>query len=372
MPNLSMPSIRRRSLLLGSGAAAVAAAMPLSPARAATKTVGFIYVGSRDDFGYNQSHAEGAAVLKKMPGITVVEQERVPETVACANAMESMVQLDGASLIFPTSFGYFNPYMLKAATKNPDVTYMHCGGLWSAGDPTNAHSYFGYIDEAVYVSGIVAGHMTKTKKFGFVAAKPIPQVLRNINAFMLGAQTVNPSITMQVIFTGDWFLPVREAEATNSLADQGADVITCHVDSPKVVIETAEKRGLFTCGYHANQAPLAPKGYLTGAEWNWTYLYPKWVAQLQSGETLPNYIRGGFQEGFVKSSPYNAIVPAAARAEADAVRDGFKSGSYAIFVGPIKDNKGNTVIANGVVKNEHDKSLESMDYLVAGVAGSAS
>jgi simple sugar transport system substrate-binding protein len=262
--------------------------------------------------------------------------------------------------------------MLKAATKNPDVTYMHCGGLWSAGDPTNAHSYFGYIDEAVYVSGIVAGHMTKTKKFGFVAAKPIPQVLRNINAFMLGAQTVNPAITMQVIFTGDWFLPVREAEATNSLADQGADVITCHVDSPKVVIETAEKRGLFTCGYHADQAPLAPKGYLTGAEWNWTYLYPKWVAQLQSGETLPNYIRGGFQEGFVKSSPYNAIVPAAARAEADAVRDGFKSGSYAIFVGPIKDNKGNTVIANGVVKNEHDKSLESMDYLVAGVAGSAS
>jgi simple sugar transport system substrate-binding protein len=353
-------------------ATAAAASLPGRALADAKKTVGFIYVGSRDDFGYNQAHAEGAAALRKMPGITVVEQERVPETVACADTMESMVELDGASLIFPTSFGYFNPYMLKAATRHPDVTYMHCGGLWAAGDPANAHSYFGYIDEAVYVSGIVAGHMTKTKKFGFVAAKPIPQVLRNINAFMLGAQTVDPSITMQVIFTGDWFLPVREAEATNSLADQGADVITCHVDSPKVVIETAEKRGLFTCGYHADQAPLAPKGYLTGAEWNWTYLYPKWVAAMQAGGTMPNYIRGGFKEGFVKSSPYNAIVPPAARAAADAVRDGFTSGTYAIFIGPIKDNKGNTVIADGIVKDEHDKSLESMDYLVAGVAGSAS
>jgi simple sugar transport system substrate-binding protein len=367
----SLSIVKRRSLMAGSAAIAAASLLP-KPARAAAKTVGFIYVGSRDDYGYNQSHAEGAAAVKAMPGVDVVEQERVPETVACADAMESMIQLDGASLIFSTSFGYFNPYMLKAAKTNPSVTFMHCGGLWAAGDPMNAHSYFGYIDEAVYVSGIVAGHMTKTKKFGFVAAKPIPQVLRNINAFMLGAQTVDPAITMQVIFTGDWFLPVREAEATNSLADQGADVITCHVDSPKVVIETAEKRGLYTCGYHANQAPLAPKGYLTGAEWNWPYLYPKWVSTLMAGGTLPNYIRGGFQEGFVKSSPYNAIVPAAVRAQADAVRDGFKAGTYAIFIGPIKDNKGNLVIPAGVVKEEHDKTLESMDYLVAGVAGSAS
>ncbi len=370
MTHASSP-LRRRGLLLGAGAAATAAALPRQ-AQAATKTVGFIYVGSRDDYGYNQSHAEGAAAVRKMPGVTVVEQERVPETVACADAMETMIQLDGASLIFPTSFGYFNPYMLKASTKNPSVTFMHCGGLWSAGDPANAHSYFGYIDEAVYVSGIVAGHMTKSKKLGFVAAKPIPQVLRNINAFMLGAQVANPAITMQVIFTGDWFLPVREAEATNSLADQGADVITCHVDSPKVVIQTAESRGLYTCGYHADQAPLAPKGYLTGAEWNWPYLYPKWVAELQAGGTLPNYIRGGFQEKFVKSSPYNPKVPAAVRAQADAVRDGFTTGSYAIFIGPIKDNKGNVVIPSGIIKDEHDKSLESMDYLVAGVAGSAS
>ncbi|MCB8882742.1 BMP family ABC transporter substrate-binding protein [Acidisoma cellulosilytica] len=362
----------RRSVLLGGAAAAGTALIGGRGAEAASMTVGFIYVGSRDDFGYNQSHAEGAAAVRKMPGLTVVEQERVPETVACANAMAGMVHLDGATLLFPTSYGYFNPYMLKAAKQNPSVNYMHCGGLWAKGDPLNAHSYFGYIDEAVYVSGIVAGHMTKSKKLGFVAAKPIPQVLRNINAFLLGAQSVDPSITMQVIFTGDWFMPVREAEVTNSLADQGADVITCHVDSPKVVIQTAEKRGLYTCGYHTDQAPLAPKGYLTGAEWNWTYLYPKWITALQAGGSMPNYIRGGFKESFIKSSPYGAMVPAAARTQADAARAGFTAGNFAIFKGPLKDNKGNTVIAAGTVLDEHDPVLESMSYLVAGVSGSAS
>lgn len=360
--------LTRRAALIG-GAAAVVTARRVE---AAEFTVGFIYVGSRTDYGYNQAHAEGAAAVRAMPGVKVVEQAKVPETVACANAMASMIHLDGASLLFPTSFGYYDPYVLRAAKANRKVTFMHCGGLWRKGQPLNAHSYFGYIDEAVYVSGIVAGHMTKTKKFGFVAAKPIPQVLRNINAFTLAAQSVDPAITTKVIFTGDWFLPVREAEATNSLADQGVDVITCHVDSPKVVIETAEKRGLFTCGYHADQAALAPKGYLTGAEWNWTYLYPRWVADLRAGKVLSNYIRGGFREGFVKSSPYNAIVPASVRAQADAVRDQFKAGTFAIFKGPIKDNKGRTVIASGTVMGEHDKVLEEMNYLVAGVSGTTS
>ncbi len=360
--------LTRRAALIGSAAAAATA----SGAKAADDTVGFIYVGSATDYGYNQAHAEGAAAVRKMAGVHVVEQARVPETAACADAMASMIHLDGATLLFPTSFGYYDPYVLRAAKANRSVTFMHCGGLWHTGQPLNAHSYFGYIDEAVYVSGIVAGHMTKAKKFGFVAAKPIPQVLRNINAFTLAAQTVDPAITTRVIFTGDWFLPVREAEATNSLADQGVDVITCHVDSPKVVIETAEKRGLYTCGFHADQSSLAPKGYLTGAEWNWAFLYPRWVAELRAGKVLSNYIRGGFREGFVKSSPYNAIVPAPVRAAADSVRSQFTAGNFAIFKGPIKDNKGKMVIAAGTVMDEHDKLLEQMDYLVAGVSGATS
>ncbi len=364
----------RRAVLagLGVGAAGLAADGLVAPAaRAAGKTVvGFIYVGTANDYGYNQAHAEGAAAVRKMPGVTVLEQARVPETVAVQNTMDGMINLDGASILFPTSFGYFDPFVLRLAKAKPKVQFLHAGGLWKEGEPLNAHSYFGFISQAVYTAGIVAGHMSKSKKLGFIAAKPIPQVLRNINAFTLGAQSVDPSITTTVVFTGDWFLPVREAEAANSLADQGADVLTCHVDSPKVVMETAEKRGIFCTGYHTNQAVLAPKAYLTGAEWNWTGLYPRLVGDLIAGKTLPNMIRGGFREGFVRNSAYNAIVPEAARKQADAVREQFMAGSFAVFKGPLKDNKGNTVIGAGTTVDEFDLVLEQMNYLVAGVIGS--
>ena len=371
----SQSSFSRRALLQSAvlGAAGVASAgLPFRAAAAGAFTAGFIYVGPRVDYGYNQAHAAGAAVVKKMPGVKIVEEERVPETVAVENTMESMIVQDGATLLFPTSYGYFDPYILKLAKKYPKVTFMHAGGLWSAGMPLNVHSYFGYIDEPEYLAGIVAAHVTKTKKFGFVAAKPIPQVLRNINAFTLGARSVDPTITTQVIFTGEWSMPVKEAEATNALADQGVDVITCHVDSPKVVIETAEKRGLFTTGYHASQAALAPKGYLTGAEWNWEGLYPKLVTSVMKGETLPSIIRGGLKDGIVKTSPYSAIVPAAAKAAADKVKAGIMDGSFSIFKGPIKDNKGNVIIPAGTTVLGTDISLESMNYLVEGVLGSTS
>ncbi|MGD0679952.1 MAG: BMP family ABC transporter substrate-binding protein, partial [Polyangiaceae bacterium] len=229
-------------------------------------TVGFIYVGPKDDYGYNQAHAEGARALAQIPGVRIREEENVPETVAVQKTMESMITLDGATLLFPTSFGYFDPHILTEAVKFPNVTFLHCGGLYDASKhPKNVGSYFGYIDEAEYVSGVVAGMTTKTNKLGFIAAKPIPQVLRNINAFTLGARSVNPQATTAVVFTGDWSMPVKEAEAANSLIDQGVDVLTAHVDSPKVIVELAERRGVFSTGYHASQAALAPKGYLTGA-----------------------------------------------------------------------------------------------------------
>lgn len=367
----------RRSVLKALAAAGVigAAGPSLAVRRALAAgnlTVGFIYVGPRDDYGYNQAHAQGAAVVKGLPGVTVVEEENVPETIEVQKTIESMINLDGAQIIFPTSFGYYDPHVLEMAKKYPDVTFMHCGGLWQAGQPTNAHSYFGYIDEAQYLSGIVAGHATKTKKLGFVAAKPIPQVLRNINAFTLGARSVDPTITTQVIFTGEWSMPVKEAEATNSLADQGADVVTCHVDSPKVVVETAEGRGMFTCGYHASQAPLAPKGYLTGAEWNWEKLYPTFAKDAMAGTAIPSLVRGGIKEGIVKTSAYSAIVSDAARAQADAVKAKLLDGSFVIFQGPISDNKGTVVIAAGVSQGQTDIALEKMNYLVEGVVGAVS
>ena len=292
-------TISRRRLLdsagrLGAGAA-LAALLPMRQAAAADLTVGFIYVGPHDDFGYNQAHALGAAAVKKMAGVKVLEEENVPEDVAVTKTMESMIEEDGATLLFPTSFGYFDPYILREAPKFPKIRFEHCGGLWTPKDPKNIGSYFGYIFEAQHVNGIVAGSTSKSGKLGFVAAKPIPQVLQNINAFTLGARLVNPKATTQVIFTGDWSMPVKEAEATNSLIDQGVDVVTMHVDSPKVVVQTAAKRGALVCGYHCSQAALAPQAYLTGAEWNWTDLYPKFVTMWMKGEPIPNFYRGGLQ-----------------------------------------------------------------------------
>ncbi|MDE3080539.1 MAG: BMP family ABC transporter substrate-binding protein [Paracoccaceae bacterium] len=372
---MSRSPISRRSFLTASAGLAGATALSSLPlaARAAGKlTVGFIYVGARDDYGYNQSHAEGAAAVKKIPGVKVVEQEKVPETVAVTKTMESMINFDGATLLFPTSFGYFDPFILQLAPKYKDVRFEHCGGLWTPKDPRNVGSYFGYIDMAVYLNGICAGHATKTKKIGFVAAKPIPQVLENINCFLLGARAVDPSITCQVIFTGDWSMPVKEAEATNSLCDAGCDVITAHVDGPKVVMQTAAGRGAFICGYHANQSALAPDKYLTGAEWNWGKVYTDFVETTLKGGTIDNFVRGGLKEGFVKMSPLGPANSDVARKQFEAVKAEIMKGDYVVFKGPMKDNKGKEIIPAGKAYPETDVALESMNYLVEGVIGSTS
>jgi basic membrane protein A and related proteins len=365
----------RRALL---GSAAGAAAFGLGGVAQAQKplVIGFIYVGPRDDYGYNQAHAEAATALKKVAGLKIVEEEKVPETVAVEKTMESMINLDGATLLFPTSFGYFDPYMLKVAAKYPKIQFRHCGGLWQEGKhPMNTGSYFGYIDEAQYVAGIAAGLSTKSGKLGFVAAKPIPQVLRNINAFTMGAQSVNSKVTTQVIFTGDWSMPVKEAEATNSMIAQGVDVVTCHVDSPKVVVETAERAGIFTSGYHCNQAKLAPKGYLTGAEWNWEHVYTDMVDAMKAGKPPGNFVRGGLKEGFVRTSAYGPAVSAMAKDKADAAKSAILAGSLSIYKGGsagLKDNKGTVVIPAGTSYAITEPKLESMNYLVEGVIGSTS
>lgn len=367
-------NLNRRRLLAGTAALGAVGALGLPRASLAQSalTVGFIYVGPRDDFGYNQAHAEGAAAVKAMAGVTVVEEENVAESVDVTQSMESMINLDGATLLFPTSFGYFNPYILELAPNYPDARFQHAAGLWTEGMPANVGSYFGYIGMGQYLNGIVAGHMSATKKIGFVAAKPIPQVLLNINSFLLGARAVDPSITCQVIFTGEWSLAVKEAEATNALADAGCHVITCHVDGPKVVMETAAGRGAYICGYHANQSALAPEKYLTGAEWNWAGVYTGMVQTVLDGGTIPNFVRGGLADGFIKMSPLGPAVSDAARAQFEAAKAEIMAGGFAALKGPLNDNTGKPILAAGEALVETDIALESMDYLVEGVIGSTS
>lgn len=337
--------------------------------------VGFLYVGAKDDYGFNQAHAEGAAAIAKLAGIKIVEQANVPETTEVQEAMRSMIEQDGATVLFPTSFGYFDPHIQKIAAEYPKVQFFHYGALYQEGkSPKNIGSYFADVDEAQYICGQIAAKTSKTGKLGFVAAKPITPVLRNLNSFTLGARSVKTDIKMQVIFTGDWSLPVKEAEATNSLADQGVDVVSMHVDSPKVVIETAEKRGIFSSGFHTVQSSLAPKGYLTGTAWDFPSIYTQYVEMFKAGKTvmdggIPHLMRGGLKEKFVKLAPYGVAVSAATKTKADETKAQLIADTLYVYKGEIKDNTGKTEIPAGKELKVTDPSLDKMDWLAAGVLG---
>ena len=331
-------------------------------------TIGMIYVGPKDDFGWNQAHAVGAKALKALSGVTVVEEENVPETNAVTQTMQSMIKVDGAKLLFPTSFGYFDPFMVQAAKAFPDVEFRHPTSLWDKSKhPMNLGGYFCYLDQGHYVNGIAAGLSTKSNKIGYVAAKPISLVLRNVNAFALGVRKVNPAASVRLVMTGDWSLPVREAEATNALIDAGCDVIACHVDSPKVVIERAEARNVKTCGHNADQSALAPKGFITGAELKWGTISTAYAALIAKGEKLPNVNEGGHDKDMVQSTAFGAGASEQARAAALKAISAMKAGEP-IFVGPLKDNTGKTVIEKTL--GLYDPALWGTNYLIEGVIGS--
>ena len=332
-------------------------------------TVGFLYVGTKDDYGYNQAMADGAAAVAKLPGVKILEQEKVPETTNCQQVMSTMIDQADANMIFATSFGYFKPHVLAVAPKFPKATFLHAGGLLNDGDPPNVGTFFAYIDELEWLCGMAAGSATKSGKLGYVAAKPIPPVLRDINAFELGAKSVNPNCTLTVVFTGDWFLPDKEGDAVKSLADQGIDVVSGHIDSPKVMIQTAEGRGIMSCGYHYDCSTLAPKGYLTGAEWNWAPMMTRFVQDLQAGKPMPHNFMGSVKDDSVKLSPYGKLVTKETQDKIEAVKKQMVAGDFHMFKGPLKDNKGTIVIPDGKTFGDQDLELWGMNYLVDGVKG---
>ncbi|MDX2211687.1 MAG: BMP family ABC transporter substrate-binding protein [Oculatellaceae cyanobacterium bins.114] len=338
-------------------------------------TIGFIYVGPKDDYGYNQAHAEAAArMASAFPWIKLVEEASVPETTAVQETMRNMIEQDGAKVIFPTSWGYFDPHSLKLAAEYPEVQFFHPNHPLEPSHPKNVGTYFSALMEPAYLTGIVAASMSKTGKLGFVIPKPIPVVLQEVNSFTLGAKSINPDITVQAIFTGDWSLPLKEAEATNSLIDQQVDVVITRVDSPKTVITTAEQRGIYSCGYHVNEQSIAPKGFLTGVEWNWEQIYKNYAELFQNGKTLtnggvPQVVAGGLKESFSKISDYGVAVSPEAKAAVDQAKQQLISGELTIFKGELKDNKGNVVIPSGEAYQPGDARLNSIDWLVEGIEG---
>lgn len=338
--------------------------------------IGFIYVGPGDDYGYNQSHAKAvSAMLAQFPDIKIVEEANIPETTAVQESMRNMIEIDGAQIIFPTSWGYFDPHSLQLAQEFPEVQFFHPNHPLDDSHPANVGAYYSSLVEPAFLSGIVAGLMSTTGKLGYVVPKPIPVVLQELNSFVLGARSANPDIVVQTVTTGDWALPIKEAEATNSLIDQGADVISTRVDSPKIVITTAADRGVYSCGYHVDQRDVAPNAYLTGVEWNWEAIYVQYAEMTKAGKTLmnggiPKALQGGLKEGFSRISDYGSAVSAAAREAAETAKVQLASGELAIFQGELKDNRGNLIIPAGEVWQVGDPRLNTIDWMVEGVIAS--
>jgi basic membrane protein A len=336
--------------------------------------MGFLFGGPKNDLGYNQAHYEGERTLKSLPFVKLIDQANVTETIAAEDAMRDMIHEDGARVIFATSYGYLDPYVYRVARESPEVQFFHCGGSLKEGDPPNIGVYFGFIDEVEYLAGMTAGLVTKSGLLGFVAAKPIPQVLRNVNSFMLGARSVNPSVAMKVVFTGDWVLPVREAEAASSLADEGADVLTGHTGSPRVVVQVAERRGIWATGYQFDQSPVAPHGFLTGAEWSWGVVYKRYAEMIRDGKsvmdgTIPRRMSGTLKDRFCRLSPFGPAVTPTMRSKVLAVQQDLLDGSIAIYRGPLRNNRGGIAISAGKTISVRDPELDGMNWLLEGIQG---
>ena len=362
------------------GAAALASALlPVARVHAAELGVGFVYIGPRLDWGWNQSHEVAAEALRQLPDVSVAEAGYLPEstdyasgkddpeTRAYTKAMADLIA-GGARLIFSTSFDD-DPFLLAMAKQHPEVEFRQASLLGDPDAPRNVGSQNALINQGHYVNGVAAGLCTKTNKLGFVAGKPFGAVLLNVNSFLLGSRKTNPAATVQVIFTGEWEDEQHDAAATNALVDAGCDVIGCHLDAPKVVIATAEGRGVKTCGHAFDQNPLAPKGYITGADYDWTGMFAGFVETRRTGGTLPRFVTGGFDKGYVRSSPFGkGATPAAIEAATTAIA-AMRSGE-AIFVGPIRDNAGKQVVPAGTSYGPYAAELQKTGYLIEGVVGS--
>lgn len=326
--------------------------------------VGFLFVGPRDDYGYNYAADQGRLALEKnLPYVETLVAENVPENAEAERVMEQMIR-NGAKIIFPTSYGHLDP-ALNVAKKYPDITFLHQGGLKAA---PNLGTYFGEIWQEVYAAGIVAGKQTKTNKLGYIVAHPIPQVLLNVNAFQLGAASVNPQVRTTVVFTADWCNPAKMTEAANSLMDQGADVLTMHQDCPGPALQAAERRGMMSVGYHADGSPLAPQGWLTAARWTWGDLFTDLVKQTVDGKYTPQLYRAGVKDHVVGLAPFGPNVPPDVQKLATDTEQAIASGTTFPFQGPIKDQTGKVRIEAG--KRPTTAELETTDYLVEGVVGS--
>ncbi|MDR0217090.1 MAG: BMP family ABC transporter substrate-binding protein [Comamonas sp.] len=376
-----MTTLRKRALIKMIGLSAVSMAVltacgkkeeapaapanaPAAAASAADKLkVGFMYVSPIGDGGWTYQHELGRKAIQEKFGdkIETSMVESVPESADAERVMRDMIS-QGNKLIFATSFGY-QDFVQKVAADAKDVKFEHATGYKTA---DNAAVYDTKTFEGAYLAGIVAGAMTKTKTVGVVASVPIPEVVRNVNSFVLGAQSVDPSIKAKVVWVNEWFAPPKESEAATSLINGGVDVMYQNTNSP-AVLKTAEERGARAFGKDGDMSAFAPKAHLGSAVIDWTPYYTKVVEDMLAGKWQTGNYWWGVKEGAIDLKKIADDVPQEIKDKVEKAKAGMKDGSFAVWTGPIKDNTGKEVLESGKVAD--DAWLRGINFYVNGIEG---
>ncbi len=356
-----MKKISRMAQVLSWALSTMLMAVPSTLAEGKQVRAAFVYVSPVNDAGWTRAHDDGRKAMMDLPYVETTFRASVPEDADVEQVLNEFVQ-QGYNLIFTTSYGYMDA-TAKVAEENPDLVFMHCSGSKTS---QNMGTYFGHMYQPRYVSGIVAGHMTRSNILGFVAAFPIPEVIRGINAFALGVRSVNPEAIVHVIWTDTWYDPAKEYAAADRLLDMGADVIAQHQDTPYPQ-QAAEARGAFSIGYNTDMSAMAPKAHLTAAVWNWGPYYRQIAEQFHNGTWKPESYWGTMRNGVVDVAPYGDMVPQNVRAEAEAAKARIISGDWDVFYGPVKDQSGNVRVAEGEKMSDDD--MLTLNWFVEGVVG---
>jgi simple sugar transport system substrate-binding protein/basic membrane protein A len=379
----ALPGRLGRTLRLSAGVVGAALAVTLvgacssksgsATSNANTKiTVGFIMVGSNKDYGYNEAVYDGSQQLAKdHPDVKVITADNVPETDAVTQAMQSMVD-KGAKVIFATSYGYFS-YAEKFAKAHPDVYVLHQGGFESGTFPANFGTYWGEAYEPVSLGGMAAGAKTTSNKLGYVYAFPISQTIANIDAFELGAQSVNPKAQTYLVNTSNWCDPVKQKEAAQALLSQGVDVLTQHQDCQTTVIQAAKAAGKDVVGYHYDAKSLDPSGWLTGSAWNWAPVYEAIVQTVEGGSFTGSKYNANWVGTFAdKDNPlglasFGSSVSADVQAKITVEEKSLQAPGASVFKGPIYCQDGSVLFKAGEVPT-YDQ-INNINCLVKGVVG---
>ncbi len=325
----------------------------------AADNVGFVYVSPIGDAGWTYQHDLGRLQVEKETGVSTSYVENVAEGADAERVIRDMAKR-GDKVIFATSFGYMN-YALKVSKSFPQTAFVHATGykLGKNMGLVNARFY-----EGRYLTGVIAGEMTKSNVLGYVAAFPIPEVLQGINAFIKGARSVNPDAELRVIWVNSWYDPGKERQAAMTLLSQNADVITHHTDSTAVV-QAAEEPGKYAFGYHSDMSNYGPKAHLTATTHHWGDYYVKTVKEALAGTWKPSSVWGGYREGMIRLAPLNKAIPAALQSRIRDMEKQMTAGTLHAFAGPVVDQAGKTVVPAG--QNMSDDQLNKMNYYLEGV-----